>query len=103
MKRSVIRTIDNNNALCALIRGVAGDPIVDALIATLWYVAASNYIAVWLEWVSSSANFADAPSRRMIENSPARWAEIFRLGIWMARYMEALLRGWRFGPPVPPF
>lgn len=61
--RTVIFFVDNNAALCALIRGASRHPAVDRYIATFWYVAAKYNIAIWLERVCSRSNLADYPSR----------------------------------------
>ena len=55
--------VDNQGVLESLIRGASGNPLASAIAAVFWNVAMRNSTFVWLERVSSSANFADQPSR----------------------------------------
>ena len=80
--------VDNNAALCALIRGAAHHPMVDRYIATFWAIAAEFNIAVWFERVSSASNIADFPPREIPPPSPclvetifSKWNEFHELAI----------------------
>ena len=55
--------VDNNAALAAIINGDSSPTAAFVLIATLWFVAAANNIALRFERVESSRNIADLPTR----------------------------------------
>ena len=70
--KTIIFFIDNNAALCALIRGAAKHKVIDRYIATFWFIAAKYDIAIWLERVCSKSNLADFPSRETPLPIPSR-------------------------------
>ena len=60
---SVAIFVDNNAALCALIKGDSLSVPVSRLIPSMWYLSATFCITLCFERVSSASNIADAPSR----------------------------------------
>ena len=58
----MLRT-DNHGVIESLIRGSSGDPLAPAIASAFWNVDMRNSAFVWSERESSSANFADQPSR----------------------------------------
>ncbi len=62
--RDVIIFIDNNSALCGLVKGYS--PKMDSvrLVGDFWLRAAKLSLAVYLDRVESKSNVADGPSRR---------------------------------------
>ena len=69
MNRFVLRNksvniyIDNNNALCALIRGDSNTAVIADMSACFWRLCQSFGIDVWLGRVGSKLNIADHPTR----------------------------------------
>ena len=61
--RPVQLMIDNQGAQGSLIRGSADSPFARAVVSFFWMVAAASKSSVWIEFVPSNRNAADAPSR----------------------------------------
>ena len=55
--------VDNQGVLDSLIKGSSSSVLGAAMCSVFWNLAARSSVFVWLERVSSSANFADSPSR----------------------------------------
>ena len=55
--------VDNQGVLDSLIKGSSGSVLGAAMCGVFWNLAARSSAFVWLERVSSRANFADSPSR----------------------------------------
>ena len=55
--------VDNQGVLDSLIKGSSGSLFGAAMCGVFWNLAARSSLFAWLERVSSSANFADSPSR----------------------------------------
>ena len=62
--RRVIMFVDNDAAKEAIIKGTSASSASAKLVTNLWCRAAEAELYVWVERVPSSANPADAPSRR---------------------------------------
>ena len=61
--KSVNIYIDNNNALCALIRGDSNTAVIADMAACFWRLCQQFGIDVWLGRVGSKLNIADHPAR----------------------------------------
>ena len=60
---SINAYLDNNNALCALIRGDSNTAVIADMVAVFWMVLQKYGIDIWLGRVSSKLNIADHPTR----------------------------------------
>ena len=60
---SINAYLDNNNALCALIRGDSNTAIIADMVAVFWKVLQKYGIDIWLGRVGSKLNIADHPTR----------------------------------------
>ena len=59
----VVLFVDNQAALAALISGNGDSDLANQICGAFWALAASAAINVWIEYVPSKLNVADAPSR----------------------------------------
>ena len=60
---SINAYLDNNNALCALIRGDSNTAVIADMVAVFWLVLQKYGIDIWLGRVCSKLNIADHPTR----------------------------------------
>ena len=61
--RSVLLCCDNSGSRAAVIRGSCNAVLGRAISSALWLLAASGAVDLWAEYVRSSLNLADPPSR----------------------------------------
>jgi len=61
--RKVLHFVDNSSALGALVRGYSSSPDSARMVHAFWAIVLAARIDVWFEYVRSSANIADWPSR----------------------------------------
>ena len=59
----IVLFVDNKSAASALISGTGTSDLATQICAAFWALAASAGVNVWIEWVPSHLNIADAPSR----------------------------------------
>ena len=78
--------IDNNGALCSLIKGSAGAADLNRAIGMIWQGFAKQHVGFYGARVESAANLADGPTRD-------EFAHLSALG---ARYMEPSLPEWAY-------
>ena len=71
--RSVMFYVDNDAALCGIMRGYGACDAVTALIHGIWSLLASSSAVAWFERVRSSSNPADLPSRTRPDSAPSVW------------------------------
>ena len=86
---SVAIFVDNNAALCALIRGDSLSAPVSRHISFIWYLSATFAIALWCERVASALSIADAPSRGL--TPPCPLPEASRFDLPSAQYCDAYI------------
>ena len=60
---NTVLSVDNNPALCALLRGYAKDPYACEVIQSFWARQIKSGCGLWVDRVRSSFNRADGPSR----------------------------------------
>ena len=77
---AVLLLIDNNAALCALIRGASPHPAAERYMATFWAVSAKYYISVWFGRVGGASNIADSHSRDLPPRHHVSLWEFFQNG-----------------------
>ena len=68
--RPILLCADNLGARGAVVRGTCKTQVGRALSSYLWKMASLNSTLIWIEFVKSKLNVADAPSRSCIENNP---------------------------------
>ena len=76
--KSVTFYIDNNNALCALVKNAANPPEIQAMVGLIWHRIRDLRITPWFERVPSKRNIADLPTRGMKVNYDTSWTGPFR-------------------------
>ena len=68
--RPILLCADNLGARGAVIRGTCKTRVGRALSSYLWRMMSLNSTLVWIEFVRSKLNVADAPSRSCVEDNP---------------------------------
>ena len=68
--RPILLCADNLGARGAVVRGTCRAQLGRALSSYLWRMAETNSTLIWIEFVKSKLNVADAPSRACIEDKP---------------------------------
>ena len=68
--RPILLCADNLGARGAIIRGTCKTRLGRALSSYLWKMASIDSTLIWVEYVKSKLNVADAPSRACVENNP---------------------------------
>ena len=94
--KSINIYIDNNNALCSLIRGDANTEIIAHMCATFWRALQVMGIDVWLGRVGSKLNIADLPTRDpplpFPVGSRTEYKELFKLRALVKRIGNNLFK-----------
>ena len=92
---SINAYLDNNNALCALIRGDSNTAVIADMVAVFWLVLQKYGIDIWLGRVCSKLNIADHPTRtesslpyKVLATAPYR--ELFKLAQIVLKAKEHL-------------
>jgi len=70
--KAVMLFVDNTAALNALLKSTSPDDVTASLIRFFWSVIATRSIDIWIEWVPSAQNIADAPSRKRELSIPTK-------------------------------